>query len=107
MRIKEEDVTPTHIKLKDGRLFTASPLLDRARESYKETRSTYSLNKSTRKMVASAQFGNQRGRPPKYSYDDSVWMQDKSPQEIANKFNLTRSKANAIKHYVRKFWNLR
>lgn len=106
MKVNDEDWTPTHIKLRDGRLITASPLLDRARESYKTTRSTYSLNRSTRKMVPTQHFGIAKGRAPKYSYDDAVWMQGKPAYEIAARFSISAAKANAVKHYVRKFWNL-
>lgn len=106
MRVNDEEWIPTHIKLRDGREITASPLLDRARQAYKTTRSTYSLNRSSRKMMPTQHFGTAKGRLPKYSYEDSVWMQDKPNYEIAAKFNITAAKANAVKHYVRKFWNL-
>lgn len=103
---KEEldQIIPEYIKTKTGKQFNTIALLDQARETYRTTRQSYSLNKRTRSLTPSKRAT--RVTHEKYSREDAVWMQNRTPKEIAEKYQITIKQANGIKHYCRMFYNL-
>lgn len=45
------------------------------------------------------------GRPPKYTYEERVWLADHSPQEIMEKYGVNLAHARVIKSYSKKYIN--
>ena len=97
-------IIPEYIRTKTGAQYNTLALLDQARETYRTTRKSYSLNKRSGTLVESKK--TLKVSHHKYSRDDAIWMQDKTPQQIADKFDITVKQANGIKHYCRTFYNL-
>ncbi len=99
-----EEYTRPVQTLKNGKTFVVAEQLAETRRQYELTRRTYNLmRKNSRGRTLTIYAGSEpRTRAQgKYTISDWQWMQDRSPQEIADRYGISAKQAYGVKHYVR------
>ena len=104
MKPQNDPLDFKEIKLPNGEVHSIPELIGRAVTSYAETKVTYNLSRRTRQgkvvVASNTKFKS------KYSREDTLWMIDKSAEEIAERYDISKSQAYYIKHYARRCWGL-
>ena len=98
-----EDQRITEVKLPNGERHSIDQLLTTAFKSYVETRKTYNLSRRTRKNQP-RQTGGSKRINSKYTAEDAIWMRDRTAEQIAVQYKITKHQAYYVKNYVRKLF---
>lgn len=77
------DIIPEKIKLADGREFLVRDLIGRTSKKV-----SYNLQKPNARMPA--------GGNVKYTIEERLWMCDATVEEVAERYGISKTKANAI-----------
>ena len=98
-----EDQRITEVRLPSGATYNIEELLSQAFTRYNTTRRTYNLMRRTKQDRPRQVSGPGRVNS-KYTAQDAAWMKDKSADEIAIKYRITKHQAYYVKNYVKRLF---